>query len=213
MVVGDSMSQGREGDWTWRYRIWDWFRQNDVAVRFIGPYKGTVEPEVAPNPRQANYDNSGDESSCGPKASGGYARGVNPDFESEHFALWGRAAAVSREEVGDVVKKHPTDLMLVMLGFNDMGWFYSDWEGTLESIGILINNARGANPDLKFAIANVPHRSFLSGREDLVSNTNLYNSRLPHLLSEKSTESSPVHLVDVAKHYSCGLGGCPAGKF
>lgn len=32
MVVGDSITQGTEGDWTWRYRLWEWFRDQKVKV-------------------------------------------------------------------------------------------------------------------------------------------------------------------------------------
>jgi hypothetical protein len=41
MVVGDSISQGGEGDWTWRYRLWEWFKFQDVVVDFVGPFLGT----------------------------------------------------------------------------------------------------------------------------------------------------------------------------
>jgi hypothetical protein len=33
MIVGDSITQGAEGDWTWRYRLWEWFRDQNVKVR------------------------------------------------------------------------------------------------------------------------------------------------------------------------------------
>ena len=45
MIVGDSMTQGQEGDYTWRYRIWQWFKEQGVAVDFVGPYTGTVQPD------------------------------------------------------------------------------------------------------------------------------------------------------------------------
>jgi hypothetical protein len=32
MIVGDSITQGHEGDWTWRYRLWQWFQEQGVAV-------------------------------------------------------------------------------------------------------------------------------------------------------------------------------------
>ncbi|KAF4122962.1 Fibronectin type III domain [Geosmithia morbida] len=201
MVVGDSLSQGREGDWTWRYRIWQWFRDSDIDMRFAGPYTGTfLEPDG---------HGQGDDHETG----GGYARGVADAFlsNSNHYSLWGRAAAVTKREIQDVLRKHPADLALVMLGFNDMGWFYSDWKGTLESIRQLVDNARKANPRLKFAVANVPHRSLLEGREDLVRNTDIYNSRLPEALADKATSHSPVHVVDVATYYDCSADGCPAG--
>ena len=35
MIVGDSITQGLEGDWTWRYRIWQWFRDESVEVCYI----------------------------------------------------------------------------------------------------------------------------------------------------------------------------------
>ena len=44
--------------------------------------------------------------------------------------------------------------MLLMLGFNDMGWFYSDAPGTIDSIGTLIANARSVNSNMKFAVAS-----------------------------------------------------------
>jgi len=47
MVVGDSISQGGEGDWTWRYRLWEWFRKEDVVVDFVGPLLGT-RPQAVP---------------------------------------------------------------------------------------------------------------------------------------------------------------------
>lgn len=46
MVVGDSMTHCHEGDFTWRYRIWDWFRSQNVAVDMVGPYLGTQEPDT-----------------------------------------------------------------------------------------------------------------------------------------------------------------------
>lgn len=40
MIVGDSITHGHEGDFTWRYRIWEWFRANNISVDFVGPYRG-----------------------------------------------------------------------------------------------------------------------------------------------------------------------------
>ena len=46
MIVGDSMSQGREGDWTWRFRIWEWFKDQGLTVDFVGPYNGTAQSDL-----------------------------------------------------------------------------------------------------------------------------------------------------------------------
>jgi hypothetical protein len=120
MIVGDSMTQGQQGDWTWRYRIWEWFKEQGIDVDFVGPYAGTVEPDPpsAPAPPPL-YGAAPPTSSI--KSSGGYAVGASVDFDSDHFAVWGRAAAVDKGLIQDVVAAHQADLMLLMLGFNDMG--------------------------------------------------------------------------------------------
>jgi lysophospholipase L1-like esterase len=111
-----------------------------------------------------------------------------------------------------MVQQYPTDLMLVLLGFNDLGWFYSDAQGTIDSIGTLIANARASNPNLKFAVANIPQRTFIGGREDLIENTNIYNNLLPTYISQWTTAQSPVYLVSLEQNYSCQPGSCPAGE-
>ncbi|KAG2005333.1 hypothetical protein GB937_008876 [Aspergillus fischeri] len=147
IIVGDSISQGREGDFTWRYRIWEWFQSQGVAVDFVGPYTGTVQPDKpAPPSPPALY---GEPQPTGAiKVSGGYAKEVSSNFPKSHFAVWGRAAAVDKGLIEEVMAAHPADLMLLLLGFNDMGWFYSDSMGTLDSIHTLISNARAANPNI-----------------------------------------------------------------
>ncbi|RAL11188.1 uncharacterized protein BO97DRAFT_347859, partial [Aspergillus homomorphus CBS 101889] len=210
LIVGDSMTQGQEGDYTWRYRIWQWFEAQGVAVDFVGPYTGTVQPDPPAAPALPPL--YGQKAMPGePKTSGGYAAGVSTGFDRDHFAVWGRAAAVDKGLIHDVLSSHPADLMLLMLGFNDMGWFYSDAPGTLDSIHTLVSNARAVNPNLKFAIANVPQRSFIGGRDDLPISTNIYNSLLRGAIPGWSTVDSPIHLVELQENYDCEPSGCPAG--
>ncbi|RMZ88956.1 hypothetical protein DV736_g3813, partial [Chaetothyriales sp. CBS 134916] len=212
MIIGDSMTQGQEGDWTWRYRMWQWFQQHKIAVQFVGPYKGTLAPQPASAPSPPPLYGASPPPSGPPDDKGGYAKDVDPAFLSNcnHFSVWGRAAATDKGLIQEVVEQNPTDLILLMLGFNDLGWFYSDARGTIESIETLIANARAANPNLKFAVANVPHRSFMGGRDDLVENTNLFNSLLPPLIAKVTSKQSPVFLVELERHYKCQPEGCPA---
>lgn len=41
MIVGDSISQGLDGDYTWRYRLWQHFQSDGVTDAFVGPRSGT----------------------------------------------------------------------------------------------------------------------------------------------------------------------------
>jgi lysophospholipase L1-like esterase len=213
MIVGDSMTQGQEGDWTWRYRMWQWFEQNGIAVEFVGPYVGTVPPPPASPPSPPPL--YGSPSSSTPAATnGGYAKGVDAAFLSNcnHFSLWGRPMAVAKGLIQGVLEQTEADLVLLMLGFNDLGWFYSDANGLVSSTSTFVSSARAANPNLKFAIANVPQRSFIGGRDDLVEGTNIYNDLLPGAIAEWSTDQSPIHLVELEQNYDCQPGGCLAGK-
>ncbi|KAL2133203.1 hypothetical protein VTI74DRAFT_2748 [Chaetomium olivicolor] len=206
LVVGDSISHGREGDWTWRYRIWQWFEEQRVPVRFVGPYKGTVPPEEPHPPYPPRLITEDPPPWPPPRTNGGYAAGVHPDFlaNSDHFALSGQQAHQAKDLVAEQVAAYQPDLCLVQLGFNDLGWRVSGPRQLLADMKHLIDEARCAKPDLQFAVADVPHRTDLPGREDLPAKTDLYNSLLAAAIPRWSTQASPVALVRFCENYSCG---------
>ncbi|KAE8402224.1 SGNH hydrolase-type esterase domain-containing protein [Aspergillus pseudonomiae] len=210
MIVGDSMSQGREGDWTWRFRLWEWFKDQGLPVDFVGPYNGTAQSDLPSLPATPS-SNEEPHWTSEIRTSGGYAAGVSQDFDKDHFAIWGRAVAIDKGLIYDVLAAYPADLILLMLGFNDMAWFHSDAAGTVDSMQTFILNARAANPRLKFAIANVPQRTFISGREDLPVSTNTYNALLREAIPGWTTLDSPVELVELYENYDCAPIACPVG--
>ncbi|MEU6484185.1 phosphatidylinositol-specific phospholipase C domain-containing protein [Streptomyces sp. NPDC046887] len=209
MVVGDSMTQGHEGDYTWRYRLWQWFRDQRVPVDFVGPYTGTKPQDTGSAPQPPRLQGEPEPAPGPPRTHGAYARGVEL-FDSDHFAVWGRQAAQDKSLIKEQVARYKPDLMLVGLGFNDMGWFVSDAHGTLASMKTLVDEARAAKPDLKFALANVPQRTKIDGRDDLIGNTTAYNKLLADAVPRWNTGSSPVKLVDWQGAYDCAPAGCPA---
>ena len=44
LLLGDSVTQGSIGDWTWRYRLWQHFADAGVAVDFVGPESDLLGP-------------------------------------------------------------------------------------------------------------------------------------------------------------------------
>jgi lysophospholipase L1-like esterase len=209
MVVGDSMSEGYEGDWTWRYRLWQWFQENSTVVDFVGPYTGTMAPPAPAAPQPPLMQGEPKHISP-PSTSGGYASGASPVFDSDHFALWGRQAVQTRSLIREQVAAYHPDLLLLALGFNDMGWLFSSPADTLANVKGVIDEARLANPDIEIAVANVPQRTYI-GRDDLPANTDAYNDLLAAAVPSWSTPSSKVALVDWRGNYACETGGCPAG--
>jgi hypothetical protein len=72
LIVGDSMTHCNEGDYTWRYRISQWFRAQSISVDFVGPYEGTAQSDEpsAPGPPPL-YGSAAPQYSL--RTSGGYA--------------------------------------------------------------------------------------------------------------------------------------------
>ncbi|WP_162684144.1 GDSL-type esterase/lipase family protein [Streptomyces populi] len=214
MVVGDSMSEGMEGDWTWRYRLWQWFKDQHVAVDFVGPYRGTKQPDAPtgpPGPPPLQGETNQNPSAAGPPVNGAYAQGVPADFDADHFAVWGRQAAQDKDLIGPMVAQYQPNLVLFGIGFNDMGWLVSDATGTLDSVKTMVDRARAAKPGVRFAVANVPMRPLIDGRQDLIVKTRQYNTMLANAIPSWSTSDSPVKLVDWEGAYSCDTDTCPAG--
>ncbi|MFI8391858.1 fibronectin type III domain-containing protein [Streptomyces sp. NPDC085540] len=214
MVVGDSMTQGMEGDWTWRYRLWEWFRDQHVDVDFVGPYKGTKQqavPTGPPAPPRLQGEVLENPSVADPPVTGAYAQGVQAGFDSDHFAVWGRQAAQDKGLIGPMVAEYKPDLVLFGIGFNDMGWLISDGPGTLDSVKTLVDRSRAAKPDVRFAVANVPMRPLIDGRQDLIVKTRQFNDMLRKAIPSWSTPLSPVKLVDWESAYGCDTNTCPGG--
>ncbi|KAK7719407.1 hypothetical protein SLS63_010044 [Diaporthe eres] len=245
LVCGDSISQGREGDFTWRYRLWEWFHKNSKTqstttkttptapghptqpsnspssssssssdndtkntyptIQYVGPFNGTLPAEVD----AINVDPTN------PQTWGTYHPSVSPLFSpgggSSHFAVYGRPAWQDIEPLHAQVSTHQPDVLVLHLGFNDIGWWGHNATDLILSIQRLVFNARLARPDIKVLIADVSHRVAVSGREDIEAITNEYNNLLDAGAAEWWTAGSPVEVVKVSKVYDCQVTACPAG--
>ncbi|OHE92820.1 fibronectin type III domain-containing protein [Colletotrichum orchidophilum] len=204
MIVGDSMSHGHEGDFTWRYRLWQWLKHESIDFEFVGPYRGTKTPDQPHPPQPPALE---DDLPTGADVAidrGGYAAGVH--FNSHHFSAWGRQATQCKDLIKDQVAQFRPDYLLVMLGFNDMGWGVADAENTLGAMRELVNNARTAKSDIKFAIADVPMRTPMDGAETLPPMVEKYSQLLQISIENWTTVESPAKLVEIRHGYDCSHG-------
>lgn len=138
MVLGDSHSQGRRGDWTWRYRLWQHFKRTGTDVDFVGPRKGVFDPA-----RQQG--GSWPESMA-------YA---DPDFDSDHASRWGLSASWQESDPRDLVGEFHPDVVVVALGTNDLV-YTSDPEFVVSQLARLVTEYRAVDPDIDFVVNNVP---------------------------------------------------------
>ncbi|ETK37196.1 GDSL-type esterase/lipase family protein [Microbispora sp. ATCC PTA-5024] len=211
MIVGDSISQGLEGDYTWRYRLARHFDAHGVAARFVGPWTGTATLPVRQPP---GYPARAAEPGC----EGRYRPGIHFPG-SRHYARWGRLLAEAKDGIGAAVAAHRPEYLMVGLGFNDLAWGVSGPGRLLDDVGTFVREARAAGPRLRFLVADIVHRTPLGHSPDLPRVTASYNERLPGLLHRLSTNSSPIVPVGLAGVYDPrhdaydGLHPNSAGEF
>lgn len=206
MVVGDSISHGLEGDYTWRYRLKQHMETSGVTVDFVGPYRGTNRiPAALP-----------DDPNTSPPLSFSAAYRDNLLFDSDHFAQWGRQTHQAMNDVRSRVSQFQPDYLLVELGFNDLGWFVSNDDAAIADMKTLIAEARAARPDIRILVANVVHRTFLPVNPNLGPLITSYNTKLGPALQTVNTANSPVRLVDIDTGYDPNVdaydGLHPAGS-
>ena len=101
MLVGDSVTQGAAGDYTWRYRLWKTLQADDKAVDFVGP--------------RTNL-------------SDGTTSYADPDFDQDHAALWGALLVADgwwvngqpEDRTRALVGSYSPDVVVDELGVNNL---------------------------------------------------------------------------------------------
>lgn len=148
MIVGDSITAGQAGDYTWRYWFYQQERAAGVKVSLVGPYSGlaTINPDPPPGelgitlPSPA-YDNHE------------YA---NPDFGQRCLCLWGYSIERATAAMYQAVAQDKPDYLLVLLGAADMDFYGENGSVAEAKMQQLIAAARAANPDIGIVLGEVP---------------------------------------------------------
>lgn len=147
LIVGDSVSQGSAGDWTWRYRLWQHLTATGTAVDFVGP-------------RDDLWDNI-----AGAPASQDY---VEPDFDRDHAARWGATLAFfpsTDHPVDELVDTYAPDVVLEMLGINDLAFLRHDPARVADDMRAFVATARKADPDVDVVLGHLSQTWFPGANE------------------------------------------------
>ena len=172
MVVGDSISQGSAGDFTWRYRLWKNLQSTAPgAVDLVGD-------------RTALFDNV-----TNVQGSTAYA---DPAFDTAHHALWGRALKDEKATIGAATTSAAPDVILVLLGTNDLTYLSSPTQAAAD-MRSFIAAARAARPGVDFVLGHVPTRYDLFGATyQLVNESKAFNTELDSIASTSATTQSRI---------------------
>jgi hypothetical protein len=183
MFVGDSMTIGRAGDYTWRYRMWQHLNRS-----FGGPYSIV-------GPRTELYDTASDA-----PVSTDYAR---PDFPAKarrHLAGWGEGWLHMAPVIGGTVTATKADVLLVSLGLIDLG-FYTNSTQTAANARQFITAAREANPHVRAVLLPVIPNVRALVDAPFAAECDRFNELLAKAVADLDTPASPLLLASTPETY------------
>lgn len=137
LIVGDSVTQGSAGDWTWRYRLWQHLTAVGTDVDFVGP-------------RDDLWDNLAEET-----GSHDY---VDPDFDTDHAARWGATLEEFPDDYyrfDDLVADYRPDVVLEMFGINDLAALGRTPVEVSEQVRDFVATVRGVDPDIDVVLGHL----------------------------------------------------------
>lgn len=187
LVVGDSITEGHEGEATWRYRLWQELTVNDVDATFVGPWLGTdlLEPLDYAGPT--------------PPHDGSYRPGI--DFDSANDAKWGWTMDAATPTIQSTVASYRPNIILVELGYNDLAFGALSPAGLINELQTFIQQARAAKPNVAIFVGNVVHRDPATTSPNIETDITTYDDDLPGAVSSLSTTTSPIVVVDDDSQY------------
>ncbi|MFJ7156192.1 GDSL-type esterase/lipase family protein [Streptomyces sp. NPDC101118] len=183
MFVGDSMTIGRAGDYTWRYRMWQ-----HLNASFGGPYKIV-------GPRREVYDTFADA-----PVSHDYADPAFPDHARRHLAGWGEGWQHMAPLIGETVAVHKPDVLLVSLGLIDLG-FYTASDETADNARRFVGEARDARPGIRMVFLPVIPNVRAESDAPFAAECARFNELLAKAVADLDTPASPILLGARPKEY------------
>ncbi len=180
MPVGDSQTIGSAGEHTWRYRLWQHLRET-----YGGPF-------AVVGPRETLYDKATDA-----PTSYEYA---DPDFPRGHLAGWGEGWLHMAPLIGDAVREHRADVLLVALGLIDLG-FYTNAEQTAENVRSFVARARAARPRVRMVILPVIPNVRAEQDPPFAAQVTLFNELLAKAVADLDEPRSPLLLASPPAAY------------
>ncbi|KOV66270.1 SGNH/GDSL hydrolase family protein [Streptomyces sp. MMG1121] len=180
MPVGDSMTIGSAGEHTWRYRLW-----RHLCETYEGPFTFV-------GPREELYDKTADA-----PASYAYAE---PGFPRRHLAGWGEGWLHMAPLIGEAVRAHRADVLLVSLGLIDLG-FYTNAEQTAENVRAFVAAAREAKPRICMVLLPVIPNIRALADAPFAEQVDRFNVLLAKAVADLDEPRSPILLASPPQSY------------
>ncbi|MGE5290802.1 MAG: GDSL-type esterase/lipase family protein [Micromonosporaceae bacterium] len=175
MVVGDSITQGSSGDYTWQYRLYEHLRADGVHPHMVGPYNWLFN----------NVTNV--EGDCS------YA---DPLFENANDAMWGMTLFSEMNAIGGKVTTYRPNYLLVLLGVDDIFWYGISQSDMAANLATFIAAARAARPRIRIVLGLIPPDIHQQTDQVFAAAVASYNNTIMSTAAQLSTSASPIAIAD-----------------
>ena len=171
MIVGDSITEGSSGDYTWQYRLYEHLRADGVSPRMVGPYHWLFN-----NVTKVEGDRS-------------YA---DPRFEHANDATWGMTLLREKDAIGAKVATYRPDYLLVLLGLDDIFWYGISQPDMATNLDSFIAAARAARPHIRIVFGLIPPDIHQQTDPAFAASIVSYNHTISSTASQLSAAGSPI---------------------
>lgn len=174
------MTIGSAGEHTWRYRLWRHLCESyDGPFTFVGP-------------RERLYDKLADA-----PTSDAYAE---PGFPCGHLAGWGEGWMHMAPLIGDAIREHRPDVLLVSLGLIDLG-FYTNAEQTADNVRAFVAAARAGRPRIRMVLLPVIPNIRAAADAPFAEQVDRFNVLLAKAVADLDEPRSPLLLASPPTSY------------
>ncbi len=171
MIVGDSITHGSAGDYTWQYWLYEHLRADGVSPQMVGP-----DHWLYNNVTRAEGDLS-------------YA---NPRFERANDSTWGMTLSGEKTAIGATVAAYRPDYLLVLLGLDDLFWDGISQPAMAANLASFIASARSAQPHLRIVLGLIPPNIHTKTSPALAASVAGYNATIGSTAVRLSDAGSPI---------------------
>uniref|UniRef100_UPI00269DB6A5 GDSL-type esterase/lipase family protein n=1 Tax=Nocardiopsis sinuspersici TaxID=501010 RepID=UPI00269DB6A5 len=179
MVVGDSLTQGSSGDYTWRHHLWSHLRDSGVEADFVGPYDGMYGLAEG-EPGNQDY--------------------AEPGFDTDHAARWGASAQELASDVAQVAAEYDPHYLLLLAGTEDI--LAGDGaDRALAGIGEAVSTVRVVQGRTRFVLGELPPVEGTGDDDRINAEIDRFNMGVVDLAGQLTADASPVVVARVAAGY------------